>query len=394
VLSAAGGSGVGVGGAAAGGCAAVAGGAGVGWTGGAFCSGRRGRRRRRHAELALQGGKLAVAYIDQAMRGGELRFQILDAILERLCLRVGGVRITASGRAAARAGRHQAQMSVRCAAAGAAPRIHLTVHFADRFALIQGGNLIRAGETQHGTAAQYVDISTECIGIRPVYRHHGLIDVGGGRGTRIGAQTARNLGKGVALGHAVATAADGGCRLRCAAGGRCAGGRRGRRCGSGAPGGRRRGARRRRGTAGWGSGYGGRCAHGGGAARGLARRVHRRIEQHGVFTHQTAARPIHLDQKRHERLGDGVRGMHQQGVVSVFALAYLEGQRGQELRTIDAVTCESFPVGQARAQGGQFIRGGRDQVDFGIHGLVESRLQMDLTQPQRPRRGRPQKGSG
>ena len=203
----------------------------------------RGRRRGRHAELALQGAKLAVAYIDQAMRGRELRFQILDAILERLCFCVGGIRIAASGGAAARAGRHQAQVSVGGAAAGAAPRIHLTMHFADRFALIQGGNLIRAGETQHGAAPQYVDISTECIGIRPVHRHHGLIDVGGGRGTRVGTQTARNLGKRVALGHAVAAAADG-RRLRCRTGGRCACGRctGGRCCRRGAPGRRRSGA--------------------------------------------------------------------------------------------------------------------------------------------------------
>jgi len=87
------------------------------------------------------------------MRFRQLPFQILDPFPERLRFRVGGIRIAGAARAAAGARSHEAQVTARFAATRAAPRIHLTVHFAGRFGLIQSGNCIRARDTQHRAAA-------------------------------------------------------------------------------------------------------------------------------------------------------------------------------------------------------------------------------------------------
>src|SRR6202041_132212 len=63
-------------------------------------------------------------------------------------------------------------------------------------------------------------------------------------------------------------------------------------------------------------------------------------------------------------------------------------------RTIDAIARERILIRERRAQRGQFVRRGRDQVDLGVHRLIEGRIQVDLAQAQRPSRGRPQKGWG
>ena len=38
----------------------------------------------------------------------------------------------------------------------------------------------------------------------------------------------------------------------------------------------------------------------------------------------------------------------------------------------------------------EFVRRSGDQIDLGVHRFVQSRVQMDLTETQRPRQGRPQ----
>ena len=203
------------------------------------------------------------------MRCRELLFEILDAILERLCVRIRRSRLAAAGRRAAGARSHESQVTGGCGTAGAAPRIHLTAHFADRLGLIQRGNLIRAREAQYGAAPQNIDISAERVGIGAEHGHHGLIDVGRRDGARIRAQAARNLDKRVALGHPVTAADDRRCpRLRSAAGrggpGCATGGwrsRNGCRCGSS------------------GRGGNGRCGHRGCATCRLTRRIHRRVQQ-------------------------------------------------------------------------------------------------------------------
>jgi hypothetical protein len=175
--------------------------------------GRRRSRSRggRHAELALQGGQFAVADVDQSMRLGELTFQILDAILERLRFRVGCTGIAAAGRAAAGARGNETQVTIAGSAARAAPLAHLAVNFLGRFGLILRSDFVPAGDAQHRAAPQNIDIPAERIGIRAVHRHHGLIDTRGG----IAVQAARDLGERVALGHLITVAGD----RRCASAG-------------------------------------------------------------------------------------------------------------------------------------------------------------------------------
>ena len=86
------------------------------------------------------------------MRFRKLPFQILDPVAERLRFRVGSIRIGAAGRAAAGARGHEPQMTAGFATGRAAPRLHLTAHFAHRFGLIQSSNFIRTRDTQHCAA--------------------------------------------------------------------------------------------------------------------------------------------------------------------------------------------------------------------------------------------------
>ncbi len=86
------------------------------------------------------------------MRFCELPFQILDSLPERLRFRGGCIRIAGPGRTAAGARSHETQVTAGFAAARAAPRIHLAVHFTGGLGLIQSGNIIRARHTQHCAA--------------------------------------------------------------------------------------------------------------------------------------------------------------------------------------------------------------------------------------------------
>ena len=67
-------------------------------------------------------------------------------------------------------------------------------------------------------------------------------------------------------------------------------------------------------------------------------------------------------------------------------LPTLKVNDGEERRTIDAVAGESLARREARPQGGQFLRRRGDDIDFGVHRLVQRRIQVDLAEPQRPRR--------
>ncbi len=71
----------------------------------------------------------------------------------------------------------------------------------------------------------------------------------------------------------------------------------------------------------------GRRSHRRGAAGALPGGVDRRVEQHGVLTHQAPARPVHFHQKRHKGFGNRIGRPHQQYVAAILALADFEGQR-------------------------------------------------------------------
>ena len=186
-------------------------------------------------------------------------------------------------------------------------------------------------------------------------RDHGLIDVGARSACRLrailvsvspwphryvlaGDRPRRGLG-GTARGRARAAA-------RWRRGARARSGARWRRQRRAGVGGSRRGLR---GSAAQALGSA-RAARARRCWRVLAGRVHRRVEQHRVLAHQTAARPIDLDQESHEGLGDRIGRAHQQDVAAVLALAHLEGQRRQERRAIDAVAGEGVAAGKAGAQ--------------------------------------------
>ena len=143
------------------------------------------------------------------MRCRELRFQILDAILEPLCFRVGCVRLTGAGRAAP-ARRHKVKMPACSCPAAFAPGTHLAVDFAHRLALIQSGNVIRTWDAQYSATAQNIYITAKCNGIGSIQRHHGLVDVQ----RRSGVQTSRDLRQRIAWGDVVSAATDGRCGFR------------------------------------------------------------------------------------------------------------------------------------------------------------------------------------
>ena len=170
-----------------------------------FAAGAAGRRRRgRHAELALQFAEFVVLHIEQAMRVRELLLQILNAILER-----GASPLESNCRRYCWCRRPRPESrgvgGRRMQRRFAAPCIHLTMHFADSFGLIQRRYLIGARDAQYRATAQNVDVAAERFGIRAIHRNHGLIDVEAG----IGMQAACNLGQRIALDDTIAASAEG-----------------------------------------------------------------------------------------------------------------------------------------------------------------------------------------
>ena len=111
------------------------------------------------------------------MRVRELRFQILDATLQRLRFTAGSGLAAAIAGTAAGTRRHETQVAAGCGVAVAAPGIHLTMHFTHRLGLVQRRDFVAARHAQHSTAPQDIDVAAECLGIRAVHGDHGLIDV-------------------------------------------------------------------------------------------------------------------------------------------------------------------------------------------------------------------------
>ena len=247
--------------------------------------GLRGRRLLlRGRQFGLQVGKFGIAQLEQALGFGELAFELAHAALQGIDF--GGVAGRSSGTSGRITRRHQAQAAGTGLAARGGPATGETAHFATRFRGRDRGDFFAARNTEHGTRAQAIHVAFEGAGVAAVDRHHELI------GARTGArgQAARDRRQAVATLHFVTVAATSGD------------GRGALGLGLRGTGNLARGCRTTR------------RGHGGLRRHRAVRREHRRIEQNGVFTHQTAAGPGGLDEQRQERLGDGFGGADAQNL--------------------------------------------------------------------------------
>ncbi len=111
----------------------------------------------------------------------------------------------------------------------------------------------------------------------------------------------------------------------------------------------------------------------------------RRIEQHRVFAEQAAARPIHVDQERDERLADRIARANQQDAAPVLSSADAEFERTQERRAIEAVARKNFRRGEVCIEGSQLLGGRGDEIDFRRERLIERRTRVGSRRDRGPR---------
>ena len=221
-----------------------------------------------------------------------------------------------------------------------------------------GADLARVRNAQQAAGTQDVDVAVERLRIVLEDGNHGPIDV---------RARARVRGTGDFPERVVVTHPVGAARLD--AGGRRRHVRAGGSRGANGFGGRV-GDRSRRTRAG-----GATRTDSGGRRDRLAgrrtRRVDRRVEQHGVFTEQPAARPVGLHQERHEGFGDRPGRGDAQDVPAVGALGNPEVEVDQERRAVEAVADESVAGGERGTQRPEVLLVRRDQLDFSVKGLIQ-----------------------
>ena len=327
------------------------------------------------AELLLEPGKLGILQLEQALRFVKLPLECGDALLQRRAL---ACRRTARATGTGLRGRHEAQAA---AVATAGPCAVLRAHFGPGLGGPDGRQRRLIGQLQRGAGMQFIHVAAESRRVRLKQRHQGALAL------RIRIMTRRNRRERLAaLDDVVAAArARGRRRTHRRTGNRRSGG--GVRCGLGS---RRRGRSRPIDAAGarlWR--FGGR-SHGRRGTR-LVAREYRRIEQHGIFTHQPAAGPAGLNQQRCEGFGDDARRVHLQYVMAVGGLAGHEGHRIEKRRIIEAVAGKTLAARQCDLETPDFL-GGRREVDIGIKRRIQGRFKVYIPQSQRHRSGGQQPG--
>ncbi|MCY1490561.1 hypothetical protein D9M68_243220 [compost metagenome] len=349
---------------------------------------------------------MGVLQLDELLQFVQLALQVLHAVLQFVILATGGIEAFLGDRqfvgyrlaalaalfgaallgVAGLAG-NQAQavlnlsLGRRRASAGALRRIELARtanrqvaafapcgilfrHLGQRLVLRTGPDLLLVRQAQHLAALQAVDVAAEeGIGIEVLDGQHGLVH--GHAAVRTGAGS--DLPQRVTRSHAVLAAGQG--RLRLA--GRTA---RRRRCGA-----RRYRSRTR--SRSWRRHCDRSTRHRSGNLRG----IERRIEQHGVFAEQAPAGPEHLHQEIQVGFLHGPVGGDANDAAAIRLDHRREAQAGQEVLAVDASPVELLGRSElgnhlARRKVAHF-----QQVDLGIQRLVERRIQVDVSQPQRVR---------
>ena len=97
--------------------------------------------------------------------------------------------------------------------------------------------------------------------------------------------------------------------------------------------------------------------------RGGSRRIDRRVEQHRVFAQQSPARPVGVDQKGDERLGDRPGRGDTQYFLAAGAAVNGKGELREKGGSIEPVAGESVVGRDGRAQRRQVLGGRRDQLE-------------------------------
>ncbi len=349
---------------------------------------------------ALQRGELRVADLEQSSRFGEFGFELLHAGFEIACRSSCG-RAGRGGRRRRRRGRrgralvgcHEAEPTCigrgarpcggRRAGTGApgAPVVVLACHLGRSGRGRDARHFRGLWNSQRAARVQHVDVARERGGVLLVDGHHRAIDVGAR--ARVG--RARDAIQGVVRADLIRRA-----RFDAGHGGR--GGDRRRAVGLH---GRRRFGGRRLGCHRLGHTHARRTA-GTHARRGdgwcsrlrRARCVDRGVEQDGVLAQQAAARPAGLDEQRDEGLGDGSRRSDPEHVAAIRGLADAEAEVGQVARTVEPVAGERLAGSERGAERAQVVLRGRHELDLGVEGLVQGRIQANIAQPERVQHAR------